>query len=160
MKEGREREKCGELDLLLQFSLGGIWRLVYFIRKRHKSEPSDTLCRIDSNTTHLPSSSSLSLSLSLLRLPFRCEASDVRDVQKSNNDSRQSFLCSKGNRGEECCASSTSFSSPFFSPYSSADSRQRKLQAAFSLSLSFFFPPPSLARALVDVTFFNRDDFT
>lgn len=65
MKEGREREKCGELDLLLQFSLGGIWRLVYFIRKRHKSEPSDTLCRIDSNTTHLPSSSSLSLSLSL-----------------------------------------------------------------------------------------------
>lgn len=38
--------------------------------------------------------------------------------------------------------------SPFFSPYSSTDSRQRKLQAAFSLSLSlFFFPSLSSARA-------------
>lgn len=127
------------MDLLLQFSLGGIWRLVYFIRKRHKSKPSDTLCRIDSNTTHLPPSSSLSLSLSLLR-PFSLRSIGCSgDVQKSNNDSRQSFLCSKGNRGEECCASSTSFSSPFFSltPPPIPDSESCKL-LSLCLSLSFF----------------------
>lgn len=59
----------------------------------------------------------------------------------------KAFFAVKATGGEECCASSTSFSSPFFplTPPSIPDSESCKL-LPLCLSLSFF-SPPSLARA-------------
>lgn len=133
------------MDLLLQFSLGGIWRLVYFIRKRHKSKPSDTLCRIDSNTTHLPPSSSLSLSLSLLR-PFSLRSIGCSGMFRNQITIRgKAFFAVKAT--EERNAAPLLPLSPLPSFPLLLQRFQTAKAASCFLSVSLSFSPPSLARA-------------